>query len=95
MWQVALRNASTLQQVEGSLSFLTLFPLAIDLLTQNLDLLGDIRLIIESYLLLDANVIVKVRIYLYSDSFPLVMTVSTDICKGTSDSISRITFAGY
>ena len=45
---------------EGAPSLLILFPLALDLLTQNLDLLRDIRLIVESYLLLDATLILTV-----------------------------------
>ncbi|KAL4076110.1 ARM repeat-containing protein [Scleroderma citrinum] len=49
LWLTALRNAPTLQGAPG-LSLLELFPLAISLLAGNLDLLGKIIFIVESYL---------------------------------------------
>lgn len=58
LWLAALRNAPSLQGAPGT-SLLQLFPLAISLLANNLDLLGKIIFIVESYLLVDAPLILQ------------------------------------
>lgn len=57
LWLTALRHASTLQAPGTSL--LQLFPLAISLLAENLDLLGKTISIVESYLFVDASLILQ------------------------------------
>ncbi|KAI0938258.1 hypothetical protein AcV5_001092 [Taiwanofungus camphoratus] len=54
LWQAALRNFVTLKIVDSRPELFDLFPLAISLLSENLDLLGRIVGIIESYFLLNA-----------------------------------------
>lgn len=58
LWLTALRNAPTLQGASGP-SLLQLFPLAISLLVGNLDLLGRVILIVESYLFIDAPLVLQ------------------------------------
>ncbi|KZT12770.1 ARM repeat-containing protein [Laetiporus sulphureus 93-53] len=53
LWHMALRNTVTLEGVDGGPGLIELFPIAISLLSENLDLLGKIVDIIESYYLLD------------------------------------------
>ncbi|TCD64327.1 hypothetical protein EIP91_004237 [Steccherinum ochraceum] len=54
LWLIALQNTTTLDSVNGAPGLGELFPLAIHLLGNNLDLLGKIVSIVESYTLLDA-----------------------------------------
>ncbi|THH11497.1 hypothetical protein EW145_g638 [Phellinidium pouzarii] len=54
LWKAALRNAVTLDSKDGLPSLLELFPIAIDFLSENLDLLGSITTVIQSYFVLDA-----------------------------------------
>ncbi|KIP12739.1 hypothetical protein PHLGIDRAFT_97377 [Phlebiopsis gigantea 11061_1 CR5-6] len=54
LWQAALRNTDTLDGVDGSTLF-SLLPLGVTLLAENLDLLGKITSIIDSYILLDPS----------------------------------------
>ncbi|KAA1466319.1 ARM repeat-containing protein [Dentipellis sp. KUC8613] len=54
LWSIALRNATSLNSLNG-VSLADLFPLAISLLSENLDLLGNIMGIVESYFLMDAT----------------------------------------
>ncbi|KIJ20291.1 hypothetical protein PAXINDRAFT_166384 [Paxillus involutus ATCC 200175] len=58
LWLAALRNSTTLQSTSVP-TLLQLFPLAISLLASNLDLLGKVIFIIESYLFVDASVILQ------------------------------------
>jgi hypothetical protein len=58
LWLAAMRNASVIGQ--GQPDFLELFPLAVQFLSENLDILGTTVLIVESYLLLDARLIMAV-----------------------------------
>ncbi|KAH7887621.1 ARM repeat-containing protein [Phlebopus sp. FC_14] len=58
LWLAALRNSTTLQNVVDS-NLLQLFPLAISLLANNLDLLGKVVFIIESYFFIDASVVLQ------------------------------------
>lgn len=64
LWQAALHNCVMLQSQLGQPSLLDLFPLAINLLSNDLDMLGSITLILESYFVLDVNSILNVRPYL-------------------------------
>ncbi|PFH52845.1 hypothetical protein AMATHDRAFT_1887 [Amanita thiersii Skay4041] len=54
LWLSALRNTVTISNVNGAPALNELFPLALELLATNLDLLGKITSIIESYIILDA-----------------------------------------
>ncbi|GLB33947.1 putative ARM repeat-containing protein [Lyophyllum shimeji] len=54
LWLTALRNTLTLTSVNGAPALFDLFPVAVDLLSTNFDLLGKIISILESYFLLDA-----------------------------------------
>ncbi len=61
LWEVSLRNASSILPVTSNApSLIGLLPGAIQLLGENLDLLGTVLSIIESYLLLDAANVLKV-----------------------------------
>ncbi|KAI0320679.1 ARM repeat-containing protein [Amylostereum chailletii] len=55
LWMAALRHATTLQGYNGGQGLIDLFPLLVSLLSQNLDVLGKITSILESYFLLGAN----------------------------------------
>ncbi|KAI0068814.1 ARM repeat-containing protein [Artomyces pyxidatus] len=57
LWIAALRNASTLDSVAGGPGLLDLFPLAIKLLSENLDLLGKLTTILEGYFLLNSTAV--------------------------------------
>jgi hypothetical protein len=57
----ALRNTVTIENVHGSPALIDLFPLALSLLAVNLDLLGKIVNICESYFILDGQSILRVR----------------------------------
>ena len=60
LWLSALRNAVTIASVNSDPTLHDIFPQALALLSTNLDLLGSITRIIESYFLLDASHILKV-----------------------------------
>ncbi|EMD40680.1 hypothetical protein CERSUDRAFT_111258 [Gelatoporia subvermispora B] len=62
LWQASLRNTTTLQSSSGGPDLIELFPLAISLLAENLDLLGKITHIIESYFLLDAGRVLQMHV---------------------------------
>lgn len=59
LWLAALRNSTTIQNISTS-NLLQLFPLAMGLLASNLDLLGKITFIVESYLFVDALLVLQV-----------------------------------
>lgn len=59
LWLAALRNTTTLQSPSGP-ALIDVFPLAISILAENLDLLGKAISIINAYLLLDAVLILQV-----------------------------------
>ncbi|KAF8974448.1 armadillo-type protein [Flammula alnicola] len=59
LWLSSLRNTVTISSVDGSPCLRDIFPEAMGLLATNLDLLGSITRIIESYLLLDSEYILK------------------------------------
>lgn len=61
LWQASLRNTNTLEAADGSASLFELVPLAVKLLAENLDLLGQITNIVDSYILLDAPRLLQVR----------------------------------
>lgn len=68
LWLAALRNAPGLQHTAVP-NLLQLFPLAISLLAENLDLLGKIILIIESYLFAGAPLVLQVSSWFTSYHF--------------------------
>lgn len=55
LWKAALHNAVSIEGANGVPGLIDLFPLAISLLSENLDLLGSVIMILESYYLLDAS----------------------------------------
>ncbi|EJD01395.1 ARM repeat-containing protein [Fomitiporia mediterranea MF3/22] len=59
LWKTCMRNAVTLESVNGAPSLLQLFPIAIALLSENLDLLGSSATVVKSYLVLDAPTVVQ------------------------------------
>ncbi|KDR83604.1 hypothetical protein GALMADRAFT_219426 [Galerina marginata CBS 339.88] len=59
LWIGSLRNTVIIASVDGSPCLRDLFPEAVSLLATNLDLLGSITRIIESYFLLDAIFMLK------------------------------------
>lgn len=60
LWQTALRQTTTMESTNGQVGLVELLPAAVNLLSQNLDLLGSIVSLIESYLLLDASRVLQV-----------------------------------
>jgi hypothetical protein len=60
LWQASLTNTVTAQSFNGGRALLEIFPDAIRLLTNNLDLLGKVVSIIESYFTLDGTHILTV-----------------------------------
>ena len=60
LWKLAIRNATTIEDVNGSPGLHTLLPLLVTLIAKNIDLLGNIVDILESYILLDANRLLQV-----------------------------------
>ncbi|KAF8639750.1 hypothetical protein AX17_001012 [Amanita inopinata Kibby_2008] len=61
LWLNALRNTVTISSVDGAPALIGLFPQAMELLATNLDLLGRITSIIESYIVLDAVSILQLH----------------------------------
>lgn len=59
LWLAALRNSTTLQTIPSS-NLHQLLPVAMALLASNLDLLGKITFIVESYLFVDASFVLQV-----------------------------------
>ena len=62
LWQIALRNAVTIQGLNSGPGLIDLVPLVVDQLANNLELSGTIVHIIESYFMLDAPHILQVSI---------------------------------
>ena len=60
LWQSALRNTTTIDGVNGAPGLVDLVPLLIQQLSSNLEVLGTIVHIVESYFLLDAPRILQV-----------------------------------
>ncbi|TFK55905.1 ARM repeat-containing protein [Heliocybe sulcata] len=54
MWQAAMRNAVSLDSIDGSRSLLELFPLAVRLQAEDLESVSKVCGIVESYVILDA-----------------------------------------
>lgn len=78
LWLSALRNTVTMASVNGASALQDIFPQALTLLPTNLDLLGSITRILESYFLLDASYILTVGslISFHSDPAIIDMDVS-------------------
>lgn len=60
LWLAALRNAISISSFNNEPALYDAFPIAVLLLSENLDLLGKLLSVIESYLLLDAGNILQV-----------------------------------
>lgn len=60
LWITALRNTVMIQSVNGAPALIDLFPEVISLLATNLDLLGKIVTVVESYFFLDGPAILQV-----------------------------------
>ncbi len=61
LWQAALQNATSIMVSPGMPSLYDILPLAIVLLADNLDLLGSITGIVQSYVVLDCVGVLQVR----------------------------------
>ncbi|TFK29370.1 ran binding protein 11 [Coprinopsis marcescibilis] len=59
LWSSTLRNATSLSSPTGGRSLQELFPRALYLLATNLDLLGKITSVVESYFILDAPALLQ------------------------------------
>lgn len=66
LWQAALRNTITIDSVNGAPGLIEMFPLLVSLLEVNLDLLGKIIGLLESYFLLGAPLILQVNTQIIS-----------------------------
>jgi hypothetical protein len=75
LWLSALRNAVTIANVNGDSALQDIFPQALALLSTNLDLLGSITRIIESYFLLDVSHILKVDSLISLHPEPTIINV--------------------
>lgn len=60
LWVAALRNTVTIESVQGAPALFELFPTAVAML-DNLDVLGKVTSILQSYFLLNASAILQVR----------------------------------
>lgn len=78
LWQSALRNTVTIEGVNGLPGLVELFPPLLQLFTVNLDLLGRIIGLIESYLILGAPLILQV---FQSPSYGTILVVSDTYVK--------------
>lgn len=61
LWSSSLRNTLSVSTNDGSPCLRDIFPDAVSLLGTNLDILGSVVGIMESYFLLDAEYILKVK----------------------------------
>lgn len=75
LWLSALRNTVTMASVNGASALQDIFPEALALLSTNLDLLGSITRIIESYFLLDASHILRVGGLIYLHAEPTIINI--------------------
>lgn len=60
LWESALRNTASVASTNRNACLRDLFPTALGLVATNLDLLGTVTSIIQSYLILDAEYILRV-----------------------------------
>ena len=63
LWQTALRYTTTIDSVNGQVGLVDLLPTAVELLSLNLDLLGSIISLLESYILLDTSRLLQVCLF--------------------------------
>ncbi|KAH9938596.1 ARM repeat-containing protein [Fomitopsis serialis] len=82
LWLIAIRNSTTLEGVDGGPGYISLFPLVISLLSENLDLLGSISEIVESYLLVDATRILQLYAVELFQAFAKAMTQAVETNVG-------------
>ena len=80
LWLSALRNAVTIASVNGDPALQDIFPQALALLSTNLDLLGSITRIIESYFLLDSSHILKVEGLIFLHPEPSIIKIDASRC---------------
>ena len=78
LWQSALRNTVTIEGVNGLPGLVELFPPLLNLFAVNLDLLGRIIGLIESYLILGASLILQVSL---SPLYGIMLVVSDTYVK--------------
>ncbi|KAG5716692.1 Importin-11 [Termitomyces sp. T112] len=85
LWLSALQNTLTLSSVNGAPALFDLFPIAMNLLSTNFDLLGTTISIIESYFLLDASGILQAcNVQLFTAFLVAFKSDSTMITNATS-----------
>ena len=60
LWEATMRNTTTVDAVNGAPPLSGLFPILIQLLSENLDLLGSITSLLRSYYILDAPKVLQV-----------------------------------
>ena len=86
LWLSALRNAVIIASVNGDPALQDIFPQALALLSTNLDLLGSITRIIESYFLLDASYILKVDSLIFLHPEPTIINIGASRCMQSTSS---------
>lgn len=86
LWLSALRNAVTIASVNGDPALKDIFPQALTLLSTNMDLLGSITRIIESYFLLDAPHILKVDRLICLHPEPTIVNIDASRCMQLTSS---------
>ncbi|KAI0375701.1 ARM repeat-containing protein [Pilatotrama ljubarskyi] len=87
LWQSALRNTTTIEGVNGAPGLIDLVPLIIQQLSSNLDVLGTIVHIVESYFLLDAPRILQLH------ALDLLRAFNAAINEATSVNVKQMTSA--
>ena len=86
LWLSALRNAVTIASANGDSALQDIFPQALALLSTNLDLLGSITQIIESYFLLDASYILEVDSLISLHPEPTITNIDVPRCMQLTSS---------
>ena len=76
LWQSALRNTNTIVGMNGAPGLVDLLPLAVQQLSTNLELLGTIVRIHESYFLLDAPRVLQVSETMFDPSSSMLRLTS-------------------
>jgi hypothetical protein len=92
LWQAAVRNTVTIESVNGAPALIDLFPLLMSLLSINLDLLGKIIGIVESYFLLGAQLILQVRLKSFPQNFPPKLHTDKIFTQGSAVDVLRAVF---
>ncbi|TFY59275.1 hypothetical protein EVJ58_g5888 [Rhodofomes roseus] len=82
LWLAAIRNTVTLEGVDGGPGYIIPFPLVISLLSENLDLLGSISEIVDSYILVDATRVLQLYAVELFQAFAKAMTQAVETNVG-------------